>query len=429
MSKRYFRSEDLLKKALKVIPLGSQTFSKSKTQYPYGVTPYFIKRGEGSHVWDVDGNEYIDFVNSLAAVTLGYNDPDVTAAVRAQLEEGIIFSLPHPIEMQVAEKIVEMVPCAEMVRFGKNGSDATAGAIRLARAYTSRDHVAVCGYHGWQDWYIGSTARNLGVPKSTQDLTHVFAYNDINSLNKIFKEYPDQVAAVIMEPMNTTEPVDGFLEKVKEITHKNGSVFIFDETVTGFRYANGGAQEYFGVTPDLATFGKGLANGYPVSAVAGKADIMRFMEEIFFSFTFGGEALSLTAALATMTKLQNKPVIQTVWDQGKKVVDGINTLIDKHRLQDVLSTCGKSCWSFLLFKDTDVCSQWELKTLFLQEALARGVLTLGTHNMSYAHSDDDIQNLLSVNDAVFAILKDVVENGSLKRHLHCEPLVPLFKVR
>lgn len=429
MSKRYQKSEEMLERALKTIPLGSQTFSKSKTQYPWGVSPYFITRGQGSHVWDVDGNEYIDFVNSLAAVTLGYNDPDVTVAVRTQLEEGVVFSLPHPIETQVAEMIVEMVPCAEMVRFGKNGSDATSGAIRLARAYTSRDHVAVCGYHGWQDWYIGSTTRNRGVPKSTQALTHTFIYNDIDSLHKIFKEYPDQVAAVIMEPMNTTEPLDGFLEKVKELTHKNGAVFIFDETITGFRYANGGAQEYFGVTPDLATFGKGLANGYPVSAIAGKAEVMRLMEEVFFSFTFGGETLSLAAALATMTKLQQKPVIKTVWEQGKNVVAGVNTLIKRRGLQDVLSTSGKPCWSFLIFKDTAGCTQWELKTLFLQEVFARGILTLTSHNMSYAHNDRDIQNLLSAYDAVFAILKDAMENGSLKKYLRCEPLVPLFKVR
>src|SRR3990172_8231966 len=323
MSERYQQSEKLLERALKTIPLGAQTFSKSKTQYPYGVYPYFIVKGQGSHVWDVDGNEYIDFINSLAAVTLGYNDPDVTATVRAQLEDGIIFSLPHPIEMQVAEKIVEMVPCAEMVRFGKNGSDATSGAIRLSRAYTDRDHVAVCGYHGWQDWYIGSTTRNRGVPEATRALTHTFTYNDIESLNKIFNEFPGQVAAVILEPMNTTEPKDGFLEKVKELTHQKGAVLVFDETITGFRYSNGGAQEYFGVIPDLATFGKGLANGYPLSVVAGKAEIMRLMEEVFFSFTFGGETLSLAAAQATLHKLQTQPVVERLYSQGKKVLDGL----------------------------------------------------------------------------------------------------------
>ena len=419
----------MLERALKTIPLGSQTFSKSKTAYPEGVSPHFIKRGDGSHVWDVDGNEYIDFVNGLASITLGYNDPDVTDAVKAQLEEGTIFSLPHEIEIKVAEKIIEMVPCAEMVRFGKNGSDATAGAIRLARANTKRDHVAVCGYHGWQDWYIGSTSRNLGVPSSVRDLTHSFTYNDLDSLEQLFKKYSDQVAAVIIEPMNSTEPNNGFLEGVKGLTQKNGAILIFDETITGFRYANGGAQEYFGVIPDLAIFGKGMANGYPVSAVTGRAEIMKLMEEVFFSFTFGGETLSLAAALTTMTKLQQEPVVKTLWEQGRKVKKGVNTLIRKHNLENVLSITGKDCWSFLIFKDTDVYSQWELKTLFLQEVFARGVLTLGTHNMSYAHSDEDITRLLNVYNEVFELLKEIIEKNVMDKWLKTEPLVPLFKIR
>ena len=295
------KSQAMLARAEKVIPLGSQTFSKSRTQYPYGVSPYFITRGQGSRVWDMDGNEYIDFVSSLASITLGYQDPDVTSAVRRQLDEsGVIFSLPHPLETEVAELICEMVPCAERVRFGKNGSDATSGAIRVARAFTGRDRVAVCGYHGWQDWYIGSTARHRGVPQATRDLTHAFNYNDLESLNTQLKAHSGEFAAVIMEPMNVVEPHPGFLEGVKALAHKHGALLVFDETITGFRYANGGAQALFGVTPDLATFGKGLANGYPVSAVAGRADVMKQMEEIFFSFTFGGEALSLAAAKATL---------------------------------------------------------------------------------------------------------------------------------
>ena len=419
----------MLERALKSIPLGSQTFSKSITAYPEGVSPHFIKRGEGSHVWDVDGNEYIDFVNGLASITLGYNDPDVTGAVKVQLEEGTIFSLPHEIEIKVAEKIIEMVPCAEMVRFGKNGSDATAGAIRLARANTKRDHVAVCGYHGWQDWYIGSTSRNLGVPFSVRDLTHSFTYNDLDSLEQLFEKCPDQIAAVIIEPVNSTAPNNGFLEGVKVLAQKNRAILIFDETITGFRYANGGAQEYFGVIPDLAVFGKGMANGYPVSAVAGRAEIMKLMEEVFFSFTFGGETLSLAAALATMNKLQQEPVVKTLWGQGRKIKKGVNSLIIKHDLENVLSTTGKDCWSFLIIKNTDIYSQWELKTLFLQEVFARGVLTLGTHNMSYAHSDEDISKLLRVYDEVFGVIKDVVEKKSLDKRLQTKPLVPLFKIR
>jgi glutamate-1-semialdehyde 2,1-aminomutase len=429
MSSRYHHSEEMLERALRTIPLGSQTFSKSKTQYPHGVSPYFIERGQGCRVWDVDGNEYIDFINALAAVTLGYNDPDVNAAVRRQMESGCIFSLPHPIETAVAEKIVEMVPCAEKVRFGKNGSDATAGAIRLARAHTGRDHVAVCGYHGWQDWYIGATARNLGVPPAVRQLTHVFQYNDIGSLDKIFRGFPDQVAAVILEPMNVVAPKPGFLEELQALTRQNGALLVFDETITGFRYANGGAQELFGVVPDLASFGKGLANGYPVSALAGRSDLMKWMEEVFFSFTFGGETLSLAASLATLEKLQREPVIDTLRRLGTRLMAGVSALIERHGITAFLSVSGNPVWSFLNFKDAGGYDIWKIKTLFLQEVFARGILTLGTHNLSYAHQEADIDRLLAVYDEVFPLLRRAVEERQLEAMLRCEPLQPLFKVR
>jgi glutamate-1-semialdehyde 2,1-aminomutase len=426
---RYRSSEEMLDRALQTIPLGSQTFSKSKTQFPRGVSPFFIQKGRGSRVWDVDGNEYVDFINGLASLTLGYNDPDVTNAVKCQMEDGVIFSLPHPLEIQVAEKIVEMVPCAEMVRFAKNGSDATAGAIRIARAFTNRDHVAVCGYHGWQDWYIGSTPRNRGVPKATQALTHAFAYNDLDSLSKILWEHPDQVAAVIMEPMNATEPAAGFLEGVKETAHHHGALLIFDETITGFRFSNGGAQELFGITPDLATFGKGLANGYPLSAVAGRAEVMKLMEEVFFSFTFGGEALSLAASLATMKKLKEQPVVRTLWRQGEKVATRLRELIQENGLEGVLRVSGKPCWSFFVIQDSKYADASALKTLFLQEMFSRGILTIGTHNMSFAHSDADITLLMNAYGEVLSILKRAVDGEPLSDLLKCRPLEPLFKIR
>lgn len=426
---RYFHSEQMLDRALKTIPLGSQTFSKSITQYPRGVSPYFITKGIGSRVWDVDGNEYIDFINSLAAINLGYNDPDINEAVRNQLECGVSFSLSHPLEHMVSEKIVEMIPSAEMVRFGKNGSDATAGAVRLARAYTGRDRVAVCGYHGWQDWYIGTTPRNLGIPSEVRGLTHVFIYNDIETLHNLFKQYPDQIAAVILEPMNSTMPQEGFLAHVKDLAHKNGAILIFDETITGFRYSNGGAQEYFDVIPDLTTLGKGIANGFPLSAVAGRSDIMKLMEEIFFSFTFGGETLSLAAALSTMEKLQNKPVVKYLYTQGEKIIFGVRQLIEKYQISEFINISGHPSWSFLSFKDSKIYTLWQIKTLFLQEVFARGILTLGTHNLSLAHNNEDIAILLQVYDDVFALIKDVLDTQSLDQALKCEPLQPLFKVR
>ena len=316
-----------------------------------------------------------------------------------------------------------------MVRFGKNGSDATAGAIRIARAFTGRDRVAVCGYHGWQDWYIGSTARNRGVPKATRELTHTFAYNDAGSLAKLFDAHPDEFAAVILEPMNVAEPAPGFLQDVKDLTHKNGALLVFDETITGFRFANGGAQELFGVTPDLATFGKGLANGYPVSAVAGRRDLMKLMEEIFFSFTFGGEALSLAAARATLRKLQTA-------GRGGHSAAARHAHPRRRARAHRASPCRRAAVDLRApglvvpaFRDARGNSQWDTKTLFMQEVLARGVLAYGTHNLSYAHSDADIDRLLAVYDEVFPILRAAALEGRMSELLRCKPLEPLFRVR
>ncbi|MCL6648799.1 MAG: aminotransferase class III-fold pyridoxal phosphate-dependent enzyme, partial [Chloroflexi bacterium] len=258
------RSLALKARAARRIPTLAQTFSKAPTQFVQGVAPVYLERGAGSHVWDVDGNEYIDYPMALGPVILGHNEPAVTAAAIAQLERGIAFSLPHPLELELAELLVEVIPCAEMVRFGKNGSDATSGAIRAARALTGRDLIACCGYHGWQDWFIGTTSRSRGVPAAVRALTRVFRYNDLASLEQVFAEHPGQVAAVILEPVGVVPPQPGFLEGVRELAHRHGALLIFDEVVTGFRLALGGAQQLFGVTPDLACFGKALGNGFPV---------------------------------------------------------------------------------------------------------------------------------------------------------------------
>ncbi len=429
MSERYSKSEALLERALKSIPLGSQTFSKSKTALPFGVSPYFVERAKGSRMWDVDGNEYLDFVNGLACVTLGYCDPDVDAAVRKQMECGVTFSLPHRLETEVAELLVEMIPCAEKVRFAKNGTDATSGAIRVARACTGRDRVAVCGYHGWQDWYIGSTARDLGVPKAVKELTHSFTYNDILSLQSVLEAHPGEFAAVILEPMNSAYPKDDFLQKVQDLARGHGALLVFDETITGFRYAIGGAQQEFGVTPDLATFGKGMANGYPLSALVGKSEYMNVVEQIFFSGTFGGETLSLAAAKAVLTKLRGEPVIETLRTRGKQILEGVARIIEDNRLEDVIGLSGHPTWSFLQFREKAPFSNWEIKTLFIQEVFRRGIYTLGTHNLSYAHSEEDVTKLLACYREVFPLIARALADGKIRDLLQCEPLVPLFKVR
>ena len=423
----YKKSEQLLEQALHSIPLGSQTFSKSLTQYPRGVSPFFIDKGNGSKVWDVDGNEYIDFVSSLAAVTLGYCDKDIDRAVKNQMNNGVIFSLPHRLEMIVAEKLIEIIPCAEKVRFAKNGTDATSASIRIARAYTEKEHVAVCGYHGWQDWYIGSTNRDLGVPQVVKKLTHKFEYNNIESLEEIFQN--NQIACVIMEPMNIEYPKDNFLEKVKELTHNNKALLIFDETITGFRYSIGGAQKLFNVIPDMATFGKGMANGYPLSAVMGTNDIMQKVEEIFFSGTFGGETLSLAAANAVIDKYIEKSVVDHFSIIGIYLLECLNKLIDDNNLNDIFWTSGHPSWSFLHIKDQHKYNSYKIKTFLMQEMFKRGILTLGLHNLSFSHSKKDIDKLISSYAEVLPMIKIHVDNNSLIENIQGEILEPLFKVR
>jgi glutamate-1-semialdehyde aminotransferase len=419
----------MLERALQVIPLGAQTFSKSITHFPQGVSPHFASRAKGSRLWDVDDNEYLDFVNSLAAVLIGYGDEEVNAAVQEQLQHGVTFSLSHELEIEVAERLTQLIPCAEQVRFGKNGSDATSAAVRLARASTGRDRLAVCGYHGWQDWYIGTTSRDMGVPDAVSSLSHSFPYNDLDALRQLLESHEREFAAVIMEPMNSTFPEPGYLEAVRDLVHSHGALLVFDETITGFRFHLGGAQSLFGVTPDLATFGKGMGNGFPVSAIVGREDVMRLMEEIFFSGTFGGETLSLAATTAVLTKLERDDIPGRLKRRGERLLQGVDTLINEQSLGDVFSLSGHPSWPFLHIASTEKTPDMETRTLLLQELFSHGILSLGTHNLSAAHSDADIDTIVSVYAELLPKLCSYATDGSVRDHLNSDPLKPLFKVR
>jgi len=427
LPRHFNQSEKLLTRAEQSIPLGSQTFSKSKTAYPYGVSPFFIERGEGCQVWDVDNNQYTDFVSGLLSISLGYCDVDVDVAIVEQLKSGVTFSLPHRLEMEVAEIIIDMVPCAEMVRFGKNSSDATSAAIRLARAFTHNEHIAVCGYHGWQDWYIGSTSRNLGVPEATKTLTHSFQYNDINSLKQLLTQ--NKFAAIIMEPMNVAYPNANFLQEVKSLCHQHGALLIFDEMITGFRFAKGGAQQLFDVIPDLATFGKGMGNGYPISAVVGRKDVMMLMEDIFFSGTFAGETLSLAATKAALTKIENQNVLAHIHTIGEQLINGLTQILADMGTPSWLNLCGHPSWSFLQILDCPPYSSWQLKSLFLQEMAQRAMLLGGGHNLNYAHQSKDIENLLAAYREVLPFIAETIQQQNFSQVFHGKVLQPLFKVR
>jgi len=413
----------------KVIPGCAQTFSKGFTQHIQGVSPIFLKRGKGCRVWDVDGNEYIDYIQGLLPNILGYANDEVNAAAAAQYAEGHSFSLPHPIEVELAERLTRLIPCAEMVRFGKNGSDATSGAVRAARAFTGRDRVACCGYHGWQDWFIGSTTRNKGVPGAVCALTHSFPYNDLAGLEKTLSKHAGEFAAVIMEPVNFVEPAAGYLEGVKELAKRHGALLIFDEICTGFRFGLGGAQKRYGVTPDLACFGKAMGNGFPVACVLGRADVMREFEEIFFSFTLGGEVASLAAAMKVIDLLEKTDALADMQFNGRCLQDGFNALAGRAGLTDRFACVGQPVWSLLKFRESGGKDGLLERSLFQQETVKRGVLVMTTHNMSATHDRTSIEQTLDIYAAVFKTLAGWLSDPDPARFLEGPMIQPIFRVR
>jgi len=426
---RYSKSTKFLHRAEKSIPLGSQTFSKSRIQYPVGVSPLFINKAHGTYVWDIDGNKYIDLVNSLAAITIGYKNKKIDNSVRKQMKKGSIFSLPGILEAEVAELIIETVPSAEMVRFAKNGSDATTAAIRLSRAYTGKEEIAFCGYHSWQDWYIGSTSMNKGVPKDVAKLSHRFEYNDIESLRKVFDSRPNKIAAVILEPMTSEYPKNNFLSEVKDLAKKNNSILIFDETITGYRYSIGGAQLEFNVTPDLTTLGKGIANGYPLSAIVGKREIMKEIENIFFSGTFGGELLSLAAAKTVIQMHLNFDIPGRLTCVGSKIALELQKIINSYKMEEFLHISGHPTWKFLNWEGNEKFNTQVIKTYFMQEMFKRGVLVLSTHNNSLSLTDKLSEQVIDIYGEVISDLRKSITDTSLLSRLHVKPIQPLFTLR
>jgi glutamate-1-semialdehyde 2,1-aminomutase len=427
ISNRYAKSNAMLERAEQTIPLGSQTFSKSRVQYPVGASPLFIDRGNGARVWDIDGNEYVDLVCGLLPVVLGYCDPDIDTAIQTQLKKGISFSLATPLEVDLAERLREIIPCAEMTRFGKNGSDATSAAVRLARAATGRDHVVALGYHGWHDWYIGATTRSLGVPSAVRELTHKVAYNDLDAMKKALDER--EVAAVIIEPAGIEQPKEGYLQAVLEMTREAGTLLVFDEIITGFRFALGGAQSYFGVIPDLAAFGKSMGNGMPISAIVGRADLMHLMEDIFFSGTFGGEALSLAASIAVIDKMKREPVIDRLWKSGATLKDGVEKIIESYGLSDTFKMAGLPCFSAILIGAHPKARKEVLQTLFQREMLRNGVLMTILHNVCYALTDADIGHVLRAYETTMATIVEELVRGDIESRLGCAVIEPVFRVR
>ncbi len=416
-------------RASRTIPLATQTFSKSHQQSVPGASPLFLSHGKGARAFDIDGNEYIDYVMGLLPVILGHCDPDVDAAIVRQLEHGISFSLATKLEAELAERLVELIPCAQMVRFGKNGSDATTAAIRLARAHTGRDRIAICGYHGWHDWYIGTTTRHRGVPPAVRALAATFPFNDADALEQLLAADPDGFAAVILEPDGLVSPAPGFLARLRALTQRYGTVLIFDEIITGFRQALGGAQAVHGVTPDLACFGKAMANGMPISAIVGQRPIMMLMEEVFCSATFAGEALSLAAATATLDKLDREQVPQRLARLGARLIAKLNQSLTAHGLDNRVHFAGNDWWPRISVSESADAPHL-LKSLLRQEMHRHGLLISAGLNLSLAHDSEAIvAATVSRFDTAIAAVREALQTPN-PAHSLAGPLVqPTFAVR
>ena len=451
-------SNSLYERAKKVIGSGTNTFSRAPGVFPDGVAPKFLDKQDGCHTWDVDGNQYIDMVMGCGPVTLGHNHPVINKAIIDQMNKGgILYSMLNPLEVELAEKLIDCIDCAEMVKFSKNGSDVCAASVKLARHVTGRDLIFQWGYHGFQDWYIGTTDLNAGVPQAVRDLTISFDYEDTDKLREMFAKHKDKVAAIVMEPVigqrqkcsnicSTNEdelrkfpekskgpcstcPQRNILNEIKEIAHENGALLIFDEMISGFRFSMGGAGKYFGVSPDLATFGKGITNGMPLGVLVGKKKYMQHFDKVFLSSTYAPEALTLAAAIANIDFYNQNDVIGDLWKKGDFIDSNFQRVIEKYDLSKNVSLAGYSVRLMVNTHGDDGVQDPKLATLYQQEMFKNGILCFsGVLMSSYALNQEDLDSIVEAFDKTCKVIKDAVESGKpIDDFLKGTPGAPVFK--
>ncbi len=432
----FSRSDALRRKAHALIPGGSHTYAKGDDQYPER-SPGFIVRGEGCHVWDVDGNEFIEYGMGLRAVTLGHAYRPVVEAAHTAMLAGSNFTRPSSLEVDCAEVVAELFDAAEMVKFAKNGSDVTSAAVKLARAYTGREMVGVCAdqpFFSTDDWYIGSTPMAAGVPQSTRSLTVKFRYNDLDSIRALFSEYPERIACLVMEPVSTVAPAHDFLHQAQALCHANGALFVLDEMISGFRWHLRGAQFCYGVKPDLATFGKGIANGFSVSCLIGRRDVMELGglhhsgDRVFLlSTTHGAETCGLAAAMATIEVYRREPVVEHLWRQGERLSRGVTQAAEAAGVASQFRIVGFA--PNLVYATCDAAGERSqaFRTLFLQELIQRGVIAPSLV-VSYSHTDEDIDRTIGAIGEALLVYRKALEDG-IDRYLVGRPVQPVFRRR
>jgi glutamate-1-semialdehyde 2,1-aminomutase len=419
-----------------VIPGGAHTYAKGDDQFPECAPPYIV-RGKGCRVWDGDGNEFIEYGMGLRAVTLGHAFEPVVDAAARQMRLGVNFTRPSPIELECAEALRRFIAGAEMVKFSKNGSDTTSAAVKLARAVTGRDRIAVCKsqpFFSIDDWFIGSTAMPAGVPRAIRELTVGFRYNDFAGAQALFRENSGSIAAVILEASTTEDPRDDFLHRLRDLCRAEGAVFILDEMITGFRWHLGGAQTYYGLDPDLSTFGKAIANGFAVSALVGKRELMERggirhpHERVFLlSTTHGAETHALAAALETMRIYREQPVVETLWRQGERLRSGIERAAAELGVSEHFRVIGKPCNLVYETRDEERLPSQPYRTLFLQETIRRGLLA-PSFVVSFSHSDADIDATIEAVRGALDVYRRALDEG-VEKYLVGPSVRPVFRTR
>lgn len=420
--------------AHRLIPGGSHTYAKGDDQYPE-LAPGFIVRGKGCHVWDLDGNEFIEYGMGLRSVTLGHAYDPVIEAAHRQMQLGTNFCRPAKIEVELADAMLKILEGADMVKFAKNGSDVTTAAVKLARAYTGRDLVAICGDHPFfsvDDWFIGTTAVNAGIPNVISRMTLKFRYNDIENLEQLFDRYSNQIACVVLEPETTVPPAPGYLAKVKQICEARGAVLMFDETITGFRWHLAGAQMFHGVIPHLSAFGKAMGNGFAIAALAGKREIMRLggldhdLPRVFLlSTTHGAETHALGASIETIRIYRENNVVEFLWKQGERLRARVNHSISENHLEGFFGIAGRPCNLIFTTHDQEHARSQPFRTLFMQELIRRGVIG-PSFVVSFSHSDADIDRTAEAVHGALIIYRKALEEG-IEKYLEGRPVKPVYR--
>lgn len=417
MNKKFYRSDEIKKKAFELIPHQTGTFSRGANTFVQGVYPTYVKTAEGSHFTDVDGNEYLDYLCGLGPITLGYNYKPVNDAIVEQLKQGILFSLPHPIEVECSEEISRIIPNAEMVKFEKSGSNAVTGAVRAARYLTKKNKIAYCGSGGvWHDWQAAMVSRDGGVPNFNKDLIFVFDYNDTDGLEQIFENNKNEIAAIVLEPTIYEKPENDFLQKVRKIADENGAILILDEIVTGFRFDLGGCQKYFNFEGDLVCFGKGMGNGLPITAITGKSEFMKAFDDLWVSSTNNSEALSLAGTIAVINEMKNKDTIKSCWNQGTKLIENWNRIVTSYGINAKM--VGYPIRMKMESLDSKGNESIILKSLILQEMVKKGVfMSQGVSFISFSHSSEDIEFTLNVLDETCKTISKIDKESEYQNYL------------